>query len=228
MDRARDGGTILDVGANIGVYTVACARAAGDRGHVIALEPGPRTFEKLTRTCAWLGLANVTTLQAAAGRTNGPVGFVSYHSGLDVQQHLADTRLHEPGERLQVESRRLDDVCGPEVGAVTLLKLDIQGHEIGALEGAERILSNGRAHLIVEFYPAGLAATGAAPDELWALLRRTHDCTAILCEDGLERPPLEKSLTGGGPENFFNTLWAPRMVASHSPRAEGDARSREA
>ena len=41
IDRARAGGTILDVGANIGLYTVACAHAAGERGRLIALEPGP-------------------------------------------------------------------------------------------------------------------------------------------------------------------------------------------
>lgn len=210
VERARTGGTILDVGANIGLYTVACARAAGARGRVIALEPGPGTFAKLGRTCARLGLSNVTLVQAAAGRINGPVGFVSYHSGLDVQQHLADARPHEPGERLRVESRRLDDVCGSQVGAVTLVKVDIQGHEIGALDGAEQILANRRAHLIVEFYPAGLAAAGGSSGALWALLRRTHDCAAILCADGSARQPLESSLAAGGPEDFFNTLWVPR------------------
>lgn len=210
MDSARAGGLILDVGANIGVFTVACARAAGDRGHVIALEPGPRTFEKLTQTCTHLGLTNVTTLEVAAGRAQGRVGFVSYRSGLDVQQHLADQRVHEPGERLQVESRRLDDVCGRKVTSVTLVKVDIQGHELGALEGAERILANGRAKLIVEFYPAGLAAAGGSSDELWALLRRTHDCTAMFGGDGSPRPPIETSLAAGDPEAFFNTLWVPR------------------
>jgi FkbM family methyltransferase len=210
IDRARGGGTILDVGANIGAYTVACARAAGDRGHVIAVEPGRGTFEKLTRTCAWLGLENVTTVQAAAGRINGAVDFVSYRSGRDVQQHLADARPHEACDRLQVESRRLDDVCGPEVGAVTLVKLDIQGHEIGALEGARHILANRRAHLIVEFYLAGLRAAGGSSGELWALLRRTHECVAILCANGSARPPVESSLTSDDPEDFFNTLWVPR------------------
>ena len=58
-DHASAGGLVLDVGANVGLYATACARAVGARGRVIAVEPGPDTFAKLSDTCAWLGLSNV-------------------------------------------------------------------------------------------------------------------------------------------------------------------------
>lgn len=216
IESARAGGTILDVGANIGLYTAACARAAGDRGRVIALEPGPTTFEKLAQTCALLGLGNVTTLQAAAGRTNSTVGFVGYRSGRDVHQHLVDARPYEPGDRFQVECKRLDEVCGPDAEAVTLMKIDVEGHEIAALEGAERILANGSAQLIIEFNEKALTAAGTTSEQLWELLTRTHECRAVVGQDGAAPPPVEAGITSRGADDVFNTFWVPRRTASRS------------
>jgi len=208
-DRARGGGTIVDVGANIGLYTVACARAAGDRGRVIALEPGPRTFQKLAQTCALLDLTNVTLLQVAAGRASGTALFVTDRSGRDVHQHLADARPHDPEDDLRVDSRRLDDVCGPAADGVTLMKIDVEGHELEVLEGAERILTNGSVHVIVEFSAAALAAADASSERLWEFLARTHECAGTFLEDGIQLVPILANVTSRRPAAVFNTLWIP-------------------
>jgi len=213
---ARAGGTILDIGANIGLYTAACARAAGARGRVIALEPGPTTFKKLAQTCALLGLDNVTALQAAAGRTSGTVGFVGYRSGRDVHQHLVDRRPYEPGDRLQVECRRLDEVCGPDAEAVTLMKLDVEGHELEVLEGAERILTNGVVQVIVEFGAAALGAAGASTERLWAFMARTHECIGTVGQDGASLVPTLDNVTSHRPDTVLNTLWVPLGAVGRS------------
>ena len=209
MTCARDGGVILDVGANIGFYTVACARAAGARGHVIAVEPGPQTFAKLTATCAYLGLSNVTLLNVAASSRAGTGQLLNEPHGRDVHQHLADSRLHEGAHCVTVETRPLDDICG-DPGAVTLVKIDVEGHEVEVLSGAARILANGRARLIVEVFAAALAAAGASTDALWARLAATHECVAVLAQDGSVRPARRDSLDADGPDAVFNTLWSPR------------------
>lgn len=209
IDRARAGGTILDVGANVGLYTVACAHAAGDRGRLIALEPGPRTFQKLTQTCALLELTNVTLLQMAAGRASGRTRFVSCGSGRDVHQHLADARPHDPEDDLQVESRRLDEVCGAGADAVTLMKIDVEGHELAVLEGAERILANGSVQVIVEFSSAALAAAGASSERLWQFMARTHQCIGIIGEDGAWLVPTLANVMSHRPGSVFNALWVP-------------------
>jgi FkbM family methyltransferase len=207
VDRARDGGLILDVGANIGLYTAACARAAGSAGRVIALEPGAATFEKLTGTCRRLQLTNVTPLRRAASRTAGAAHLVAPRPDREVQQRLV-SEGEEGGE--PVQTCRLDDVCGDEAAAVTLLKIDVEGHEVAALEGAEGVLANGRAHLIVEFYGAGLAASQSSSEALWALLDRTHRCIAVIASDGTELPPARAAVETTGPEEMRNTLWVPR------------------
>ena len=188
-ERASVGGLVLDVGANVGVYATACARVVGAGGRVIAVEPGPETFAKLRDTCAWLGLSNVETVHAAAGPTNGTARFV-IKPDHDVLQHLVDARADAPDDAIEVRMVRLDDLCAENAGAVVLMKMDVEGHEVGALAGAEKILANGRAALIVEFLPSGLAAAGASADHLWSLLARTHRCTGIFQQDGASLAPI--------------------------------------
>jgi FkbM family methyltransferase len=207
IDRARGGGLILDVGANIGLYTAACARAAGTAGRVIALEPGPTTFEKLEETCRQLHLTNVTALKLAASRAAGVARLAASRSDREVQQRL----IEDAGDAgVPVQTCRLDDVCGDDVKAVTLLKIDVEGHEVAALEGAERILTNRRAHLIVEFYAEGLRAAQSSLDALWTLLARTHACIGVIAADGSALAAARSSVETVGPEETRNTLWVPR------------------
>jgi FkbM family methyltransferase len=207
VDRARGGGLILDVGANIGLYTAACARAAGAFGRVIALEPGAATFAKLAKTCRRLQLANVTPLRVAASRTAGTAHLAAPRPDREVQQRLVSSA--DATSEL-VQTCRLDDVCGDDAETVTLLKIDVEGHEVAALEGAERVLTNGRAHLIVEFYGAGLAASQSSAEALWALLDRTHRCTAVFASNGTGLPLALAAVETTGPEEMRNTLWVPR------------------
>jgi FkbM family methyltransferase len=207
IEQARQGGTIVDVGANIGLYTAACGTAAGGRGHVLALEPGPSTFTKLAETCRMLGLRNVTMLQAAAGKTDGSGVLVTDPDAPDVHQHLADARAHTPANSIVVDTRRLDDLVDPS--SVTLLKIDVEGHEVDVLEGAPRILANGKAHLIVEFFPDALAASGTSPEELWQSISRTHRCAGVTREDGTMLPPPGEGVSGIDGQ-IWNTMWQPR------------------
>jgi FkbM family methyltransferase len=211
IERARGGGLILDVGANIGLYTAACARAAGAAGRVIALEPGAATFEKLAETCRQLHLINVTALKLAASRAAGTAHLAASRPDRGVQQRLVND-ANATGE--PVQTCRLDDVCGDDAEAVTLLKIDVEGHEVAALEGAERILANGRAQLIVEFHGAALMASQSSTDALWALLHRTHHCIAVVAADGSTLAPTRASVETTGSEETRNALWVPRSAAA--------------
>jgi FkbM family methyltransferase len=213
MDCARAGGIVLDVGANVGFYTAACARAAGAGGRVIAVEPGPQTFAKLAATCDRLGLSNVTLVNAAASARRGTAQFLTGPGDRDVHQHLADARAPaDAGRYVRVETRTLDEICG-NPGEVTLAKIDVEGHELDVLTGAPRILASRRTRLIVEVFPAALAAAGASSAALWTMLNRTHECIGMFAADGSARPPHRDTLDAEGPDGVLNTLWSPRTVS---------------
>ena len=209
---AKRGGLILDVGANIGLYAVVCARAVRGQGRVLAFEPGVRTFEKLETTLGRLKLGNVVPLRTAVGPENGVARFLDSHNGMDVHQRLGSAASREGFQPVNVPIQRLDDLCGDEVEDVTLMKLDIEGHEIGALMGAEKILANGHVKLIVEFNPERLAEAGATVKELWDYLERTHLCTMVVGQDGAEKVPAAEALTAMDRQEMVNTFWAPRAA----------------
>lgn len=205
--QAAAGGILIDVGANIGVFTVACARAAGDRGRVIAVEPSPATYEKLRITCDRLQLANVRLLRAAAAEENGRRQFVA---GVDVlRQHLADARRTRGDRLIEVDALTLDTICGADTGAVRLVKVDVEGHEVDVLRGAGRILHNGRAALVVEVFPDALRAAGSSPDALRELLSGTHVCVAVITQDGRTLPGAAPWILDGVHEKL-DTCWVPR------------------
>jgi FkbM family methyltransferase len=154
---------ILDVGANIGLYTLLLARLTEDSGRVFAFEPEPNLFSVLCENCAANEAVNVTPFQCAAGDANGRATFqrATFNSG--------DNRLGagKPGAQpIEVEVARLDDVL--PVQTVQFIKLDVQGHEVAALTGMQQVLaSSPDVRVLFEFWPAGLRAANASPELLF-------------------------------------------------------------
>ena len=117
----------------------------------------------LCENCAANNAVNVTPFQCAAGDANGRATFqrATFNSG--------DNRLggRQPGaQSIQVEVARLDDVLPAH--PVQFIKLDVQGHELAALTGLQRVLeSSPEVRVLFEFWPAGLRAANATPELLF-------------------------------------------------------------
>lgn len=128
----RPGDLLLDIGANIGSYTVLASRLCGAR--TIAFEPDPGTVSALKKNIAANGLEGLARVEECAlGDRNGEIQFTV---GLDTVNRVAEgTDL--PSRTVAV--RRLDDVCRDENPA--LIKMDVEGFEDQVLTGAERVLA---------------------------------------------------------------------------------------
>lgn len=156
------GKVAIDVGANVGTFTMVLSDAVGPDGRVLAIEPGPYVFEILERNVARLA-SNVTTVRSAAGSS---IGEAILHTP---SNHLGDARLnfHEPCSRCsRVATTTIDALTERfEDGAVALMKIDVQGYEPAVIAGArETLRRNPDLILIVEIYSA---ETRALVSELW-------------------------------------------------------------
>jgi 16S rRNA C967 or C1407 C5-methylase (RsmB/RsmF family) len=80
----RPGMRVLDIGANIGVYTTQFARAVGESGHVYAFEPAPQTAERLRDNIDLNRLRNVTLVTKALADREGTAEFHLFPEGEDV------------------------------------------------------------------------------------------------------------------------------------------------
>ena len=140
----RPGARVVEVGANVGYYTVIMAGQVGATGHVTALEANPRLVDLIGRSIRVNGFADrVRLLNRAAMDAPGDVDFVSFrrHSGgghvPTVVNGYYDPARGQP-EAYRVEAVRLDDLdCGP----IDMIRIDAEGSEPFILRGAADLLN---------------------------------------------------------------------------------------
>lgn len=191
----RPGMVALDVGAHVGYYARLFSQAVGPQGRVLAFEPHPRNFQALQRNLR--AYPNVEALALAVGEAQGSAqlhdylmmsasGSLNYDERLRQTQQasvqVGDLAPRLKGFRPQVYTVPvvpLDDVLEERsLQRVDLVKMDIEGAELGALRGLRRTLRcSPNLALIMEYNPLGLRAFGTEPlaalDEISALgLRR--------------------------------------------------------
>ena len=164
------GDTAYDVGANLGYFSAVMAQAVGVTGRIIAFEPVPETFARLSICKEINRYPHLTPLQVAAGATNGTITLA-----LD-PRFPGDASAHQrPGRverlRVTVPMRRLDDLVGAkEIPPPSLLKIDVEGYELSVLKGATQILARYRPVLIFELNATMSAQAAWNASDLSALL----------------------------------------------------------
>jgi len=171
--RLDEGDAFLDVGANLGYYTLLASSRVGPRGAVVAVEASPEIFALLEANLARNDVSNVRPLNVAAGAEEG---VLPLFSGPD--DNLAETTtLPESGFEpvCDVRSSPLDDVLRPDEAArLRLVKMDVEGAEYDALRGMQRLLEGGRRdlELIVEVnrWPSG--KPGSRAEDIIGFLAR--------------------------------------------------------
>lgn len=155
------GMVFVDVGANIGMHTVAAGRALRGSGKIVAFEPFPRTFG-LLRDTLWLnGLDSICELHAAAvsDRAGEKTLFLGKTSGHHSLFPLGDAA--GDGE-VAVKLVTLDDIVG-SAARVDVIKIDVEGAELDVIHGARQLLAaNREVVIIVEFGPSHLERTGGS------------------------------------------------------------------
>jgi FkbM family methyltransferase len=138
----RDTDLFVDVGANVGSYTILACAAVGARA--IAFEPAPQTHARLVENVRVNGAqSRVTCLNVGVGRDQGTVWF---SGGSDTTNHIAATDEGGP-DLIEVAVRTLDSAVAGE--SPSLVKIDVEGYELPALEGAQRILANPSLHSMI-------------------------------------------------------------------------------
>jgi FkbM family methyltransferase len=166
----RPGDVFLDVGANIGYFTVLAAACVGDRGHVYAFEPEPRNFQLLQDNVELNGFSSrVTSMQVALTAESG-IGQLYLHP-----ENLGDHQLYGAGEdreTVAVELLAGADVFSGRDIRLDLVKIDTQGAEQSVVEGLlPRLQKSGEAlKMLVELTPFSLRRAGTTGSDFVALL----------------------------------------------------------
>jgi len=192
------GDVVVDAGANIGIYSEFLARRVGPTGLVNSFEPSPENFERLQ--CATRKLSNVRVCHAAVGERSGrSTLYLSDKLNVDHRTYMTegDSRSGVP-----IDIVALDDYFKPGQ-RVDLIKMDIQGYELHALRGANRVLKdNSTAKLLLELWPYGLKKAGANWLELIEALQGKNMAIYRVTKRGLV--PFQSDSVSESPEWYVN------------------------
>lgn len=207
----KPGMTFVDVGANIGWFSLRGARAVGPMGRVISMEPRIDTFQKLSRSMELNGFTWAHPHNVACGAEDGEmnIGWANVSGGrggtwLLPHQELVDDFAALEKEMQLTPVRRIDDY----VDGVDVLKIDIEGAEILALRGAHRTLSEYRPLILCEINPANLALVSkATAEDLIGLMASYGYSSNRLDGSGIGEPYVGGALPDG--LNIINVVMRP-------------------
>jgi len=176
VNAALPGTTAIDVGASVGNYALALMKKVGRGGRVIALEANPDVFAEL-RASTWPS-SHLTAINAAASDRSGTATFhVPRRSGS--VSHPLGSLEDRTGDSVStvVPTLTLDELSVQ--GRVSLIKVDVEGHEGKVLAGASNLLREHRPTLVVEIEERHLAGTTSVADVVNPVLELGYTASGI-------------------------------------------------
>lgn len=163
------GGHCLDVGANIGYFTLHLARLVGSAGRVAAFEPDPALAGRIRRNVALNGFRQVAVIEKAVDGRSGQATF--YVAAQPGKSSLVAAMVAQPLQRLVVETVTLDDFLR-ERGwpRLDVIKIDVEGNDCRVLLGGREALARFRPFVAFEYhYGTAPEVAGAAAELLGGL-----------------------------------------------------------
>ncbi len=170
LKNIKEGDTVLDIGANIGYYTLYIARKVGRKGRVFSFEPDPVNCKLLKKSVLANGYTNVIVEQKAVTEKTGKAQLYL------CDENKGDHRIYnsyDAREELDIETVSLDDYFKDYKGDIDFIKIDVQGSEPTVIKGMKNLLrKNKKIKIFTEYEPCCLKLSGVEPDEYLNLLTR--------------------------------------------------------
>jgi FkbM family methyltransferase len=165
MRLVRPGAVILDIGANFGFYALTFARALARCTRIIAFEPFPATFRRLSANIALNGLQDVIEAHPVAlSDREGRARMWSRPDNSGASAVLDEGTIEVPVTTLDGFSR------GAGLDRLDLIKIDVEGHEESVLRGASDVIARHHPVLLVEIDPPKLDRARTSPERVLRLL----------------------------------------------------------
>lgn len=166
LRQVKSGDVIVDIGANIGYYTVLFADKVGKSGKVIAIEPDPINFEILQKNIKENKLFNVVAVQAAVGSQTGELKL--YKS----KENFGDHKLYGGDKGEKVKVIKLDEFLKDQ--KINLIKVDTQGWEPEVFAGAKKTIEKDLPIIFFEYSPASYKLAKLDKTEMMNWLKKLY------------------------------------------------------
>ena len=170
LDKLSDGDVALDIGSNIGYYTLLFAKQVGPEGKIYSFEAEPDNYQILKRNVMTNHYKNVTCEMKAVSDVNGSVSLMKSLNS-DGHHHIVSNDSDSEKLLIKIPSVSLDEYFEDIDRQISVIKMDIEGAELNALKGMRRLLAeNDKIVIIMEFNPSALVRFGTKPRDVLEFL----------------------------------------------------------
>ncbi len=149
------GDTVVDIGANLGIYTQLLSKLTGPSGEVIGIEAVPTTFGILAFNINRLKYGNVRLLNFAVSDSDGTVqmeipDYRGFYRSRVVDSDGNEGDSHPSNYSIQVPSRKLNTLLLRRNSTIAFIKCDVEGHELHCINGADEIIDSDSPPWLIE------------------------------------------------------------------------------
>jgi FkbM family methyltransferase len=195
LNELNDEFAFLDLGADVGAVCVQIRRMCAQMNKIVAFEPNPKCFPFLKQ--------NLDNLDITAHAINAAVsnfdGFSMF--SFDDNRNSDHAGHLDNSGTTQVRVVRVDSVCGRDMVNVAI-KIDVEGAEKAALDGARRIITRAKfVGIFIEIHPGVLKRTKIAVEEIFGIAEEIRSFTWTMPEDGLPDIDRKKKFFDQFPDN---------------------------
>lgn len=171
------GSCFIDIGANIGLYSLFASKKVGNEGKIIAFEPSLETFELFNRNITLNDCKNINPVRAALlNKTIGTIKLTAETGKGDAYRFVSEEKqIIDDSSAETVPCTTLDDKLSnlKISGKIDLIKIDVEGAELRVLQGAEKTIRANRDIVIVfENSPELMSRSGYNQEDLFAYLKK--------------------------------------------------------
>lgn len=147
--RYAKSGVVIDIGANIGIYSVSWGKEIGSRGQVWAFEPLEVNINDIKENMTLNSLDNYKLFQMALGDSNGSISLSLSDDAMFAS--IAEVYRGDNNKTINVEMKKLDDVWSSEgKPRISAMKIDVEGAEINVLNGAAELIAENKPPILLE------------------------------------------------------------------------------
>jgi FkbM family methyltransferase len=182
--RLQAGDCFLDVGANIGYYTLLASKVVGERGKVVAVEAAPWIYSLLCNNVKINQLANVRTVLAAVGSERGKTRLFSGQAeNIGETSTVRKTKPDDDGIEVEVYSLQ-EILLANEIEKARMIKIDVEGAELLVLRGLAPILEQFpyNVEIVMEISPYLMVRPEQSIEELLSIMQM-HGFHGFFLED---------------------------------------------
>ena len=186
MERVlREGDVFMDIGANIGLMSLAASKFVGEGGTVYSFEPVPSTYRILRRNIEINNVMNVKTYSKAVGSKREEKNIYWMYGGKSGAATMIEPQKDTYYCKVEVET--VDGfVRDNDINVLRLIKIDVEGWELEVLKGAKELLSSDKAPVVIIEYSETHPIFGGELMDIYDNLVRINDYKIYRLEGGKE------------------------------------------